>query len=234
MYRNTRFGDLMKGLSRGSFEKIVSGHEADKHSKGLRCWDQLTAMVYAQLTGSRSLRELEAGFNQQEAHHYHLGTRPIRRSTLSDANAKRSCDVFSDACNLLLSQANSALKKEMLDLLYLIDSTPIPLKGLGYDDWTKESGNGRTQGLKVHMMIESNAQVPVYAKISAANVNDIDIGKKIPLKAKATYVFDKGYYDYNWWYRIHQQGARFVTRFKKNAAIKIIFFIAHQFCKPQS
>ena len=174
----------MKGLSRGSFEKIVSDHEADKHSKGLRCWDQLTAMVYAQLTGSRILRELEAGFNQQEAHHYHIGTRPIRRSTLLDANAKRSCDVFADACNLLLSQANSALKKEVSDLLYLIDSTPIPLKGLGYDDGTKESGNGRTQGLKVHMMIESNAQVPVHAEISAANVNDIDIGKKILYPSK--------------------------------------------------
>lgn len=222
MYRNTRFGDLMKGLSRGKFEMIVSQHEADKHSKGFRCWDQLLAMVYGHLTGSRSLRELEASFNQNEAHHYHLGTRTIKRTTLSDANTKRSCEVFAQTCGLLLGQANRTLKKELTDLLYLIDATPIGLKGLGYDDWAQDKRSNRTQGLKVHVMIESGEQLPVQAMISEANVNDIDMGRQMAIEAGAKYVFDKGYCDYNWWYRLHQQGATFVTRFKKNAGIETV------------
>ena len=57
MYRNTRFGELMKGLSRSSFEKIVKEHDSDKHSKGFKSWDQLIAMIYTQLSGCRSLRQ---------------------------------------------------------------------------------------------------------------------------------------------------------------------------------
>jgi IS4 transposase len=38
----------------------------------------------------------------------------------------------------------------------------------------------------------------------------------------ATYIFDKGYCDYNWWYKLQQEGALFVTRFKRNAGIDIV------------
>jgi IS4 transposase len=210
----------MKGLSRGNFEKTVAEHQADKYSKGLRCWDQLVAMIYAQVSASKSLREIEAGFNSQAAHHYHLGTRPIRRSTLSDANAKRHSEVFAQTCGQLMQQANRSIKAELGELLYLIDSTPIPLKGLGYDDWAKETRSDRTQGLKVHMMFASGAEVPVQAALSPANVNDIEIGRKMVIEPGRTYVFDKGYCDYNWWFNIHQKNAYFVSRFKKNAGIE--------------
>ena len=222
MYRNTRFGELMKGLSRGAFERIVSNYQADKYSKGLSCWDQCVAMIYAQLSGVRSLRELEAGFNSQSQHHYHLGTRTIKRSTLADANARRRVDVYADTFSLLLSQVSRTLRRELTDARYLLDSSPIPLKGLGYDDWTLDNRNSRTQGLKLHMMIESGSQLPCFAEMTAANINDIDKGREVPIEAGATYVFDKGYCDYNWWFEIHQQGAYFVTRFKKNAGIKIV------------
>lgn len=222
MYRNTLFGEVMKGLPRGSFEKIVSSHNADKHSKGFSSWDQLITLIYAQISGCNSLREIEEGFNSQSEHHYHLGCGEIRRSTLADANTNRSCGVFEQVCGELLVQAHRKLKRELKDLLYLIDSTPISLKGLGYDDWTKGSHSHRTQGLKVHMMIESSRDVPVYASITAPNVNDIDIGKEIAINKGATYVFDKGYCDYNWWYKFTKEKAVFVTRFKKNAGIKVV------------
>lgn len=220
MYRNTRFGDVMKGLSRGMFEKTVTDLEADKYSKGFRCWDQLIAMVYAQLSGCRSLREVEAGFNSQALHHYHLGSRVIKRSTLADANAKRSSEVYEQVCQQLLQQAHRKVKKDLTGLLYLLDSSPIPLKGLGFDEWTKETHNHRTQGLKVHMVLAPDATVPVFTEITAPNVNDIEVGKQLNLEQGATYVFDKGYCDYSWWYKIHCNDSIFVTRFKKNAGIE--------------
>ena len=220
MYRNTRFSELMKGLPRGTFEKIIQEHQVDKHNKGFRSWDQLMAMIYGQLSGSKSLRELEVGFNNQAVHHYHLGTRAIKRSTLADANSKRSSEAFAAVCGHLLSQAHRKVKNDIKELLYLIDSTPIPLKGLGYNEWTQGNHNHRTHGLKVHTVIEPNAAVPVYVEMTPPNVNDIDIGKKLSLEQGATYVFDKGYCDYNWWYKINQKQAKFVTRFKKNAGIE--------------
>jgi len=53
----------MKGLPRGVFDRIVARRQGDKYSKKLRCWDQLLAMVYGQLSGAGSLRQLETGFN---------------------------------------------------------------------------------------------------------------------------------------------------------------------------
>lgn len=221
MYTNTRFGELMKGLPRRTFSRLVEQTEADKHNKGFRSWDQLVAMIYGQLSGCRSLRELETAFNNHGAHHYHLGTRSLHRSTLSDANSQRDCQVYEQLCRHMLGQVHRQVRREVTDLLYLLDSTPITLKGRGYDDWAQANHNRFTQGLKVHMLYQPERGVPTYSRITAPNVNDIEDARQMAIEAGATYVFDKGYYDYNWWHKLNQQGAKFVTRLKKNAAVVV-------------
>ncbi len=222
MYRISRFHQIMKALPRGTFDRVVRTHQADKHNKGFGCWDQLLAMVYAQLSGASSLRVLETGFNSQRTQHYHLGTAPIRRSTLADANGKRNTDVFSDIAKLLMSQAQRSLRRESEELLYLLDSTSISLKGPGFDAWTSENSTRNTQGIKLHMLFAGNEEIPVQHSITAPNVNDIDEGRKLAIEPDAIYVFDKGYCDYNWWHRINEQKARFVTRFKRNASLEVV------------
>lgn len=221
MYRISRFHQIMKALPRGVFDRVVQTHQADKHSKGFGCWDQLLAMVYAQLSGASSLRVLETGFNSQHTQHYHLGTAPIRRSTLSDANGKRKTGVFADAAKLLMSQAKRSLRRESEELLYLLDSTSISLKGPGFDAWTSGNSTRNTQGIKLHVLYAGNEEVPVQHSITAPNVNDIDEGRKLSIEPDAIYVFDKGYCDYNWWNKINEQKAQFVTRFKYNAALEV-------------
>jgi IS4 transposase len=211
----------MKGLPRGVFERSVQTHKADKHSKGFRCWDQLLALLYGQLSGVSSLRELEQGFNSQFTHHYHLGTGSIRRSTLAEANAKRKPEVFAEVVRALMSQAKRALRREGERLLYLLDSSPITLKGLGFDDWTSRNRTRRTQGIKLHLLYAQEEAVPVWQSITAPNVNDCTEGLRIELQANVMYVFDKGYCDYNWWHRIDQAKAYFVTRFKSNAGLVV-------------
>lgn len=222
MYRISRFHHIMKALPRGTFDRIVQTHQADKHSKGFGCWDQLLAMVYAQLSGASSLRVLETGFNSQHTQHYHLGTSPIRRSTLSDANGKRRTEVFADAAKLLMSNARRRLRREGGELLYLLDSSSISLKGPGFDAWTSGNSTRNTQGIKLHVLYAGNEEIPVQHSITAPNVNDIDEGRKLTIEPDATYVFDKGYCDYNWWHKINEQKAQFVTRFKYNAALEVV------------
>jgi IS4 transposase len=212
---------ILKALPRGAFDRIVNSHQAEKHSKGFGCWDQLVAMVYAQLSGASSLRVLETGFNSQSTHHYHLGTAPIRRSTLSDANVKRKAEVFSETAQLLMSQAKRSLRRECEELLYLLDSTSITLKGRGFDTWTSGNGTRNTQGIKLHILYAGNEEIPIHQSFTAPNINDIDEGVKLKIEAGAVYVFDKGYCDYNWWNQINAQKAFFVTRFKRNAALKV-------------
>lgn len=220
----------MKGLPRGTFNKAVAQHNADKYCKRFRHWDHVVAMLYAQLSAAPSLRALETGFNAHASHHYHLGTSMIKRSTLSDANEKRSDAVFSDTAKWLMGKVSRKLRQESEDLMYLLDSTSFTLKGREFDKWTMNTRTRNTQGIKLHVLYEPKSQVPVQFDFSAANVNDIERARSMPLEAGALYVFDKGYNDYNWWHEINKAKALFVTRFKYNASLTVLqrFDIPHQ------
>jgi hypothetical protein len=105
-------------------------------------------------------------------------------------------------------------------MLYLLDSTSIPLTGRGFE-WTASSAT-RTPGLKLHLLYAARGSYPAQHSITSANVNDVSEAAKLQLQAGATYVFDKGYCNYGWWNRITEAGARLVTRLKKNAALHLV------------
>lgn len=221
MFRITTFQELMKGLPRSTFDRIVKKHKADKYHKHFGPWEHLMAMLYAQLSGTSGLRPLEASFNAHTSHHYHLGMAPIKRSTLAGANRDRSEAVFSDVALLLMGRVSSELRSDCKELMYLLDSTSITLKGKNFDEWTFENRNRNTQGIKLHVLYDAHKNVPVWSDFSAANVNDVELAPTVPLQEGARYVFDKGYTSYNWWNEIDNEKALFVTRFKKNAGVRV-------------
>jgi hypothetical protein len=123
MFRISRLHELMKGFPRAEFDRLVCEHQADKHNKGFDSWSQLVAMVYAQLSGAGALRELVAGFNAHGTHHYHLGSAPLRRSTLAEANARRTPAVFVGAAHALMTMAARRHRQRCAELLYLLLTT---------------------------------------------------------------------------------------------------------------
>ena len=108
MYTNTRFSELLKVFPKSVFNACVRQFQSDKHNKGFSTWDQFLSLMFCQLSGCRSLRELETSYNSLATHHYHLGCDPIKRSTLSDANRNRNADVFEAICRAQLNQAHRA------------------------------------------------------------------------------------------------------------------------------
>ena len=221
MFRITTFHTLMKGLPRDAFDRLVKKHNADKYCKRFGHWDHLVAMIYAQLSGATGLRPLETAFNSHVAHHYHLGTDCIRRATLADANERRKDVVFADTVAWLMQKVSRQLRQQTTQLLYLLDSTSITLKGREFDRWTLANRTRNTQGIKLHVLYARPIHAPAWHSISAANVNDVEMAGAVPLQEGAMYVFDKGYCDYNWWHRIDRAGAKFVTRFKRNAGLRV-------------
>ncbi len=221
MFRITTFQLLMKGLPRGIFDQLVERRDADKYCKRFCHWQHLIAMLYAQLSGVTGLRPLETGFNSHVAHHYHLRASAIKRSTLADANENRPDTVFSDVAAWLMGQVSGTLRQKSKEFKYLLDSSSFTLKGREFDKWTLDNRTRNTQGMKLHVLYDAQAEIPVWHDFSAANVNDIERATAITLEANALYVFDKGYNDYNWWHAIDEKGARFVTRFKCNASVKV-------------
>ena len=70
--------------------------------------------------------------------------------------------------------------------------------------------------------LEAACAVSTEPAVSGASKNDLEYGRELPLEAGAKYVFDKGYCDYNWWHEIDRAGAFFVTRLKRNAAVRVL------------
>jgi len=202
------FGRLLEPISRRQFETLVARHGGDAYVKSFPSWSHLLALLYAQFSAAASLRSLEAGWNANRQHHYHLGSGPLMRSTLSDANKRRPVAIFAETFSRLASQLDRSTRRDGAAMVQLIDSTPIPLGKLC--NWAKS--NGRIRGLKVHVVFDPKADAPRVLAITDANVNDAQIGRTIAIVPGATYVFDKGYCHYGWWTAIADSGAVFITR----------------------
>ncbi len=217
-YCDSIFGHLLKPLSRRCFQAIVDHHDADAYDKSFDSWNHLLVLVFAQFSGIGGLRGLEMAWNAHAHHHYHLGVGRLHRATLSDANQRRPAEVFAETFAMLSRQADRHVRREGAAILRLLDATPIPLDALC--DWS--TFNGRTRGLKLHVVYDPVADHPRDIAITPSTVNDVTIGREQPIEARATYVFDKGYCDYAWWTRIHQAKARFVTRPKSNVRFRLV------------
>ena len=74
----------------------------------------------------------------------------------------------------------------------------------------------------MHVVYDPDGDRPVYAVVTAANVNDITPAKAMPIEPGATYVFELGYYDYDWWAKLDRAQCRIVTRFKSNTPLAMI------------
>jgi IS4 transposase len=221
MFSISRIQQVLQAIPRGAFERIVQEHDADRYVKSFFCWDQLVTMIYVQLAGARGLRELEQGFNANASHHYHLGVRGVARSTLADANDKRKPVVFAELLKQLIAQAGRTLRRERRELLYLIDASCLDVPVPAGERRGHASAHDK-YGMKLHVLLDAGCASIGAASITKANVNDLCEARKLPLQEGATYVFDKGYCDYNWWQRIDASGARFVTRFKRAAALNVL------------
>ena len=217
-YRPSILGKLVEPINRRRFQTIVDSHDGDAYDKSFKSWDHLVVLIYAQLSGATSLRSLQAGWNANCQHHYHLGSDLLRRSTLSDANRRRPVAVFAETFALLAGLLDRQMRREGSAMLRLIDSTPIPLGKLC--DWAKS--NGRIRGMKLHVVYDPDRDCPRVLDITDANVNDAQIGRTISIEDGATYVFDKGYCHYGWWTAIAAARASFITRPKSNMGLKLV------------
>ena len=217
-YSDSIFGRLLKPISRRKFEASVERHEGDAYDKTFGSFDHLVTLVYAQLGGIGSLRALEAVWNAHANHHYHLGVGRIARSTMSDANQRRPAAVFAGAFAELSRLADRSVKREGAAMLRLIDATPIPLGELA--SWAQ--WNGRTRGLKLHVVYNPRLDHPRQIAITPSTVNDVEVGRDVPIEKGASYVFDKAYCDYSWWTKINDAKAFFVTRPKTNVQHKVL------------
>lgn len=229
-HQNTVFHALIKAIPRPWFDRQAERSGGDRRVRRLPCWSQMVALIYAQLAGIGSLRELEAALASHGNLAYHLGLGPVRRATLADANAKRPYEPFQAVIGRLLARLQPGHAATAQAALRLIDASPLKLSALaGWARFTDAS-----TAAKLHVVYDPNAAVPTYFAITPARINDITVAKQMPIEAGATYVFDKGYGacpragprpdpgDFGFWAALDAAGCRFVTRLKINTPLEVV------------
>lgn len=89
------FSQLISLVDRGSFARAVRQHQAERGAKGFGCWDQFVAMLFCQMGGANSLREICGGLATATGKLVHLGLRQApTRSTLAYANGHRPWQLY--------------------------------------------------------------------------------------------------------------------------------------------
>lgn len=214
--KDSVFQRILKPISSELLKNCVNIFNSDYSYEKFKTQDHIQTMIYVQLNQISSLRLLEESINTQDIG---LST-SVCRSTLSDANKKRKADCFLWILEQLLTLLPKKQKNEFSEVVRALDSSPIQLKGYGYE-WAKQHATRRCEGLKLHIEYDLGLACPTRIALSHPNFNDSSMGKKWPIEEGIIYVFDKGYCDYNWWWSIHQKSAYFVSRLKSNAAIQI-------------
>ena len=211
---------LLALLPEQEFQTFVGQHNADRYVKTYSCRNQLTVMLYAQITRKDSLRDIETGLRILDSTWNGLGLRSVARSTMAYANEHRPAAIYESLFYVLVKQCEGLLPAREFSFknpMRAFDSTTIDLC-LSLFDWAKfRKAKG---AIKLHTSFDIHSQIPDLIDCTNGKVGDITALKKIDFSQYppgTIFIIDRGYYDYALLWKIVRTGHHFVIRRKSNA-----------------
>ena len=223
------FGEIVKLLLKQEINTIAEELQSDRYTKRLDSYQHLVIMLYAVLGQFNSLRELELGFLSSATRMNHFGLDyMVRRSTLSDANSRRTPDFFEKVYYKLYDHykgcfADSRPVKGTKKPLFIIDSTTISLFSQVFRGVGRNPINGQKKGgIKDHTVIKADEDVPTFVVMTDAAESDHNLLGKVSLPAGSCVTFDMGYVDYEVWEKFSKSEITYITREKKKARCEVL------------
>ena len=215
----TVFAQLLGFVPFSHFEHLVDKYLANRWTHDFTAWSHFICMAYAQFTRREGLRDLIACLNSQSSKLYHVGLRHrVTRSTLADANERRSCELFESLGQRLIAIASALHKDQDIGLglkepLYAMDSTTIDLclKLFPWADFRATKA-----AVKAHTVIDLRGAIPVMMTITTGKVHDVKMLDILRLPAGSIVVLDRGYVDFARLHALVQRQCSFVVRGKDN------------------
>ena len=233
------YGQLIKSLDREKIVEISRKHGGEKYVKSFDGYTHLLTMLYAVIQRFDSLREIETSMTAEvrKLHHVGIDTVP-KRSTLSDANARRSekffeevyRDLYGKNRDILSSDSRRSGTEEWVKRLRIIDSTTVTLfsntifKGVGRQPKTgKKKG-----GIKVHAVIHANEGVACDVQFTSAATNDSFMLAPKHYSHNEIMAMDRAYINYAKFEELTDRGVVYVTKMKKNLNCEVLVDCMHQ------
>lgn len=222
------FSQILSLIPRIMISTLAREHRADRYCKKFRTNDHLVTMLYSVFHGCTSLREVVTGMQAMSSRLSHLGVQfSPRRSTLAEANERRTATLFEDLYHRLYqhyygSLPDSLKGTKILDRLFMIDSTVITLFSSVMQGTGDYALNGKKKGgVKAHVLVRAKDNLPCFMRISAGKQSDVSMLPAIKLPTGSIIVMDKGYRSYQQFSSWTEQKVTWVTRLQAGTVYTI-------------
>ena len=222
----TLFAQALQLIDQKVFKKIVDRYDTDKHTKGITTWTHLVTMLFMQMAGATSVRDISNGLRSATGNLQHLGVALApSKSSISYINKHRTYEVFRDLYFSLLEHFEPSLRKRkqyarrLKRKIFIMDASIIPLS-LSLFDWAKF--RKKKGAIKLHTVLDYDTGLPCYAVLTDGKTHDVKEAHNVAFPAESVLVVDRAYVDYQWLYNLDSCGVFFVTRLKVNADIAVV------------
>ena len=217
------FAQITMFLPQRRFRRILSKYHDRTGEWGFSHWNHLLVLIFGQLMGCRSLRELTDITTAHAKRSYNLGfgASAVVRNTLSKANMLRDSRIFEEFAFYMVSLAQQRRLTKEFELhgrFYAVDSTTIDLC-MSVFRWAHFRST--KSGIRVHTQIDIVTEIPVFYRITNAKEHDTKAMDWLTYEPSACYVFDRGYFDLARLFTIHTLGAFFIIREKGHPDFEI-------------
>jgi len=219
---NTIFHQMLKLIPRHHFGKLETEHGTGRKARSFTRWSQLVHLLSMQLTARVSLRDGVSSLKARIKSLYHLGVKPVARSTFADANHQRPASFFEALFGLMYRRCQPLAPKHKFKFknkLFSLDATVVSLC-LALFPW---AAFRRTKGgIKLHTLLDHDGYLPAFVAISPAREHEVKQARSLSLPKGSIVVEDLGYTDYAWYTQLTAQKIFFVTRQKRNARYEVL------------
>jgi hypothetical protein len=218
---NTILHQMLKFIPRHVFSKLDQEHGTGRPARSFTRWHQCVHLLFMQLTGRCSLRDGVSSLKSRFKNLYHLGVKPVARSTFADANNKRPASFYEALFGRLYQQCLPLAPKHKFrfkNKLYSLDATVVSLC-LSVFPWA--SFRRTKAGVKLHTLLDHDGYLPAFVAISPARQHEVKKARSLALPKGSIVVEDLGYTDYAWYADLTRQHIFFVTRQKRNAVYEV-------------
>lgn len=220
------FSQILSVVPQYEFIKYVKRYKGNYHVRELDCWNQFVQLFFGQLASLPSLRSISTCLEAHKHQLYHLGVKKqVDSSVLSRANERRNWLIFADFRNYLIKLVRPLYADcpiPNLDIeneIFALDSTTI---SVSINLFTWAEGKYSRRAVKMHTLIDLRGSIPEFIFITDGKYHDSNALDVINFYAKAIYLMDKAYVDFEALFRINNAGAFFVTRAKETMSYSVI------------
>ncbi|WFS64340.1 IS4 family transposase [Pseudodesulfovibrio thermohalotolerans] len=213
---------LLSLIPRHVFTQVEREFPSERKARVFSRWNQFVCLAFIHIAARHSMRDGLRNLAVNARKLYHLGAKPVARSTFADANSNRPAAFFQALFGAVYKQCQAIApshKFRFKNKLFSLDASTVKLS---LDQFPWASFRENRGGIKLHALLDHDGYIPSFLEISNARKHESKVAQALTLPKGSIVVFDRGYVCYRWFAALMEAGVFFVTRQKKNMSYKVL------------